>query len=75
MGRDQSSLKNVNNKSAPEKPVLKSDTIEPEEAADAQARQRLIGEELRRWYDSIVKEPIPDDLLHLLRKIDSRSKS
>src|SRR5258707_4258490 len=75
MGRDQSSLKNLNNQSEPEKPVLKSETIEPEEAADAQSRQRLIGKELRRWYDSIVKEPVPDDLLDVLHKIDSRSKS
>lgn len=75
MGRDQSGLKHLNNKSEPEKPVLKSDTIEPEEAADAQSRQRLIGKELRRWYDSIVKEPVPDDLLDLLGKIDNRDKS
>jgi hypothetical protein len=75
MGRDQSGLKNLKNNSDQEKPVLKSDAIEPEEAADAQSRQRLIGKELRRWYDSVVKEPVPDDLLDLLRKIDSRSKS
>jgi hypothetical protein len=33
-------------------------------------RQRAIGRELRRIYDNVVKEPIPDDFLSLLRKID-----
>ena len=75
MGRDQSGLKNLNNRSEPEKPVLKGEAVEPEDAADAQSRQRVIGKELRRWYDSIVKEPVPDDLLDLLQKIDNRSKS
>ena len=49
--------------------------IEPEDAADAQSRQRLIGKELRRWYDTIVKEPVPDELLDLLQQIDKRSES
>jgi hypothetical protein len=75
MGRDQSSTKHLKIDSEAKEPVLKTDLIEPEEAADAQSRQRLIGKELRRWYDSIVKEPVPDDLLDLLRKIDNRSKS
>lgn len=34
------------------------------------ARQRAIGRELRRMYDNIAKEPVPDDFLELLRKID-----
>lgn len=34
------------------------------------ARQRAIGRELRRIYDGVVTEPIPDDFLDLLRKID-----
>jgi len=75
MGRDHSGLKNFH-QAQPEKAVLKSDTsIEPEEAADAQSRQRIIGKELRRWYDSIVKEPVPDELLDLLQQIDKRSDS
>ena len=75
MGRDHSGLKNFDQAQS-EKAVLKSDTsIEPEEAADAQSRQRLIGKELRRWYDNIVKEPVPDELLDLLQQIDKRSDS
>lgn len=34
------------------------------------ARQRAIGRELRRMYDNVAKEPIPDELLSLLHKID-----
>lgn len=34
------------------------------------ARQRAIGRELRRIYDGVVTEPVPDDFLDLLRKID-----
>ena len=33
-------------------------------------RQRAIGRELRRIYDNVVKEPVPDDFLNLLQKID-----
>lgn len=33
-------------------------------------RQRAIGRELRRMYDNVVREPVPDDFLDLLRKID-----
>jgi hypothetical protein len=34
------------------------------------ARQRAIGRELRRMYDNVAKEPVPDDFLDLLHKID-----
>lgn len=76
MGRDDSGLKNPPSRTQLEKAVLKDNSsIEPEDAADAQSRQRLIGKELRRWYDNIVKEPVPDELLDLLKQIDKRSES
>ena len=34
------------------------------------ARQRAIGRELRRIYDSVVNEPVPDEFIDLLRKMD-----
>lgn len=34
------------------------------------ARQRAIGRELRRMYDGVVSEAVPDDLLDLLRRMD-----
>jgi hypothetical protein len=33
-------------------------------------RQRAIGRELRRMFDTVVREPVPDDFLDLLQKID-----
>jgi hypothetical protein len=38
------------------------------------ARQRAIGRELRRVYDDVAKEPVPDDFLDLLKKIDDSSE-
>lgn len=33
-------------------------------------RQRAIGRELRRMYDDVAKESVPEDFLDLLKKID-----
>jgi hypothetical protein len=41
-----------------------------EKARAIRARQRAIGRELRRMYDDVAQEPIPDDFMDLLRKID-----
>lgn len=41
-----------------------------EKARAIRARQRVIGRELRRIYDDVAQEPVPDDFLDLLRKID-----
>jgi hypothetical protein len=41
-----------------------------EKARAVRARQRVIGRELRRIYDGVVSEPVPDDFLDLLRRID-----
>ena len=34
------------------------------------ARQRAIGRELRRMYDDVAQEAVPDDFMDLLRQID-----
>ncbi len=48
-----------------------SDEDKPNEKARAiRARQRAIGRELRRMYDDVAQEPIPDDFMDLLRRID-----
>jgi hypothetical protein len=36
----------------------------------ARTRQRAIGRELRRMYENVAREPVPQDFLDLLRKID-----
>ena len=37
------------------------------------ARQRAIGRELRRAFDDVAQEPVPDEFMELLRKIDEAS--
>lgn len=38
------------------------------------ARQRAIGRELRRMYDDVTREKVPDDFLDLLSKIDDSNE-
>jgi hypothetical protein len=44
-----------------------------EKARAIRARQRAIGRELRRMYDDVAQEPVPDEFLDLLRQIDEAS--
>lgn len=46
------------------------DSNDRDKARAVRARQRAIGRELRRMYDGVVNEPVPDDFMDLLRKID-----
>lgn len=43
-----------------------------EQARGVKARQRAIGRELRRAYDNVAQEPVPDEFLDLLHKMDAR---
>ena len=45
-----------------------------EKARAIRARQRVIGRELRRIYDGVAQEPVPDEFLDLLRKIDAKDE-
>ena len=47
-----------------------SDEKPTEKARAIRARQRAIGRELRRMYDDVAQEPVPDDFMDLLRQID-----
>jgi hypothetical protein len=46
-----------------------------EKARAIRARQRAIGRELRRMYDDVAQEPVPDDFMDLLRKIDEADEN
>ena len=46
------------------------DKTDRDNARGIRARQRAIGRELRRMFDTVAKEPVPDDFLELLRRID-----
>jgi len=50
--------------------VSKDQNPNREKARAIRARQRAIGRELRRMYDDIAQEAIPDELLDLLKRID-----
>ena len=44
----------------------------PERAIELQTRQRAIGQELRRMFEDVIKEPVPAEFLELLQKIDRK---
>jgi hypothetical protein len=53
-----------------------ADEEKPNEKTRAiRARQRAIGRELRRMYDDVAQEPIPDDFMDLLRRIDDADEA
>ncbi|WP_233356254.1 NepR family anti-sigma factor [Henriciella aquimarina] len=37
-------------------------------------RQKRIGDQLRRIYDDVTSEPVPDEFLNLLEQADKSSK-
>jgi hypothetical protein len=51
---------------------VKKEQPDREKTIAARARQRAIGRELRRMYDEVVQEPVPEDFLELLKKIDEK---
>ena len=54
--------------------VSKDQNPNREKARAIRARQRVIGRELRRIYDGVAQEPVPDEFLDLLRKIDAKDE-
>ncbi len=50
--------------------LTKDDDQNGEKTRVVRARQRAIGRELRRIYDGVVSEPVPEEFLDLLRQID-----
>lgn len=51
--------------------LASEDSPERENARAIRARQRAIGRELRRMYDDVAQENVPQDFLDLLKKIDN----
>ena len=52
-----------------------SDEKPTEKARAIRARQRAIGRELRRMYDDVAQEQVPDDFMDLLQKIDDAAEA
>jgi hypothetical protein len=53
--------------------LSKDENPNREKARAIRARQRAIGRELRRMFDEIAQEPVPEEFLDLLKRIDSES--
>ena len=51
------------------------DSNDRDKARAVRARQRAIGRELRRMYDGVVNEAVPDDFMDLLRRIDESGEA
>ncbi len=51
--------------------VKKDQKLDREKTRVIRSRQRAIGRELRRMFDDVAQEPVPDDFMDLLKKIDS----
>jgi len=47
------------------------DQTDRDKARSVRARQRALGREIRRMFDGVVKEAVPDEFLDLLRRIDA----
>ena len=56
-------------------PVTKDQKPDRDKNRAVRVRQRAIGRELRRMYDDVAREPVPDDFLDLLQKIDETDKN
>jgi hypothetical protein len=54
--------------------VSKEQNPNREKARAIRARQRVIGRELRRIYDGVAQEPVPDEFLDLLKKMDAKDE-
>jgi hypothetical protein len=50
--------------------TVSNDEKPTEKARAIRARQRAIGRELRRMYDDVAQEPVPDEFMDILRQID-----
>ena len=46
--------------------------LSPEKQSELQARQRAIGQELRRMFDDVAREPVPQEFVDLLKRIERK---
>lgn len=44
--------------------------INSEQARAVRLRQKALGRELQRLFDDVVREPVPDEFLILLKQLD-----
>lgn len=56
------------------KNAARKETSDAEQRRSVRARQRAIGRELRRFYDNVAEEPVPDEFLDLLLQIEKNGQ-
>jgi Anti-sigma factor NepR len=57
---------------APNAKGTRKKDLTPEQANELRSRQRAIGNELRRMFDDVAREPVPEEFLELLKQIDGK---
>jgi hypothetical protein len=45
-------------------------TLRIEQTRAVRVRQKALGRELQRLFDDVVHEPVPEEFLHLLKRLD-----
>jgi hypothetical protein len=53
---------------------MKRSEKQPPPLGETRLNQQAIGERLREMFDEVVKEPVPDEFLDLLRRADERRR-
>jgi hypothetical protein len=53
---------------------VKDDNDNGDKNRTIRARQRALGRELRRMFDNVAREPIPDEFSDLLSKLDQKDE-
>ena len=59
---------------APRSRRARRSDMTPEIASEVQARRRAIGAELRRIFDNVANEPVPEEFCALMNQIDRKLK-
>lgn len=52
--------------------ISRNDSSARTEAMGARRRQQQIGRELRLFYERLLREPLPQDMINTLREADQR---
>ena len=52
--------------------LTREDTFRIEQTRAIRVRQKALGRDLQRLFDEVVHEPVPDEFVELLKKLDEQ---
>lgn len=52
--------------------MTREDTFRIEQTRAIRVRQKALGRDLQRLFDEVVHEPVPDEFVELLKKLDEQ---